>query len=336
MVRLPHALALLIFSSTVFGCEEDEAPSIDSADFAAEEREARCAYLVRCGFATDRDACLAAYDVDRNVVQAIGSVEFDKVEYDPEAAFTYIELLNETNCDATIANVRLLEEARAEAFEGLVEGGGECFADEECAGTRSICDQTNCGNQVCCVGSCTAVETLSVGSSCPLVATADRLTAFCEDTAYCAPPPDDGSGEPPLSGTCQPRVDNGSSCDRNEACLDGQRCAMGECFILSTAGQPCNPTLQTGSCIEINQVCDMASSTCVDAPGDGQPCVFGGCQPFAQCVEDVCRRRPGLGESCENTPPCQGDLECRENVCVESNIILVCVDGDPPPPPEQE
>ena len=328
------SLALLV---TVAGCGEEDDPGVEAIDYAQQERDAICDYRVRCGFSTDRDACLGSVERSRATIQAIGGIDSERVDYDRKAALAYVELLEEAGCEATIANGRALEAARAEVLQGSVAAGDSCFADTECAGERALCDQTGCGGQICCEGTCAEIQTLSLGSACPLFPIdADRLTAFCEDTAYCAPPPDDGSGEPPAMGTCQPRADNGEPCDRNEACLDGQRCAMDQCFVLSTAGQPCNPTLTTGSCVEANQVCDMASSTCVDAPGDGQPCVFGQCMPYASCVEDVCVRRPVQGESCEGTPPCQGDLQCRDNICALETVVFVCLEGEPPPPPEGE
>ncbi len=324
----------LAFLITLAGCEESGDEGVDSIDYAQEERQAICDYRVRCGFSPDRDTCLASVERDRDTIQALGGVDTERVRYDSKAAQAYLDLLGEIGCEATIANGRALEEAAAEVLVGTVPNGESCFADQECEGARAICDQTGCGGQICCEGSCTNVETLSLGAACPLFPVdTDRLTAFCEDTAYCAPPPDDGSGEPQAMGTCQPRADNGESCDRNEACLDGQRCAMGQCFVLSASGQQCNSTLDTGSCVDINQVCDMGSGTCADAPGDGQPCVFGRCQPYAQCVEDVCVRRPGLGEACEGTPPCQGDLECRDGVCQLETVVFVCIEGEPPPPP---
>jgi len=319
------------------GCQEEDDPGIDAVDYAQAEREAMCDYRVRCGLSTDRDACMASVERDRSIVQAVGGIEAGRVDYDAQAAVDYIALLEELGCEGTIANAREAQEAAAAVLVGQVPAGESCFADTECAGDNSICDQTGCGGQTCCEGTCTEVQTLPLGSACPLFAVdTDRVTAFCEDTAYCAPPPDDGSGEPAQMGTCQPRADNGEPCDRNEACLDGQRCAMGQCFLLSNSGQQCNPTLDTGSCIDFNQVCDMGSSTCVDAPGEGQPCVFGQCMPYAQCVEDVCVRRPGQGESCEGTPPCQGDLQCRDGICDLEPVVFVCLEGEPPPPPEGE
>lgn len=317
------------------GCEEDDDPGIDATDYAQREREALCDYRVRCGFSFDRDSCLGSVERDRATVQAIGGIDAERVEYDPQAALAYVELLETVGCESTLAVGRKVQDAEAAVIDGQVPAGDPCFADSECAGVGSICDQTGCGGQICCVGTCTEVETLPLGSACPLFAVdRDRLTAFCEDTAYCAPPPDDGNGEPPQMGTCQPRSDSGGSCERNDACLDGQRCAMGMCFKLSDAGQPCNPALDSGSCVNLNQVCDMGSGTCIDAPGDGQPCVFGQCQPFAQCVEDVCVLRPRAGESCEGTPPCQGDLQCRDGICELEPVVFVCVEGEPPPPPE--
>lgn len=319
------------------GCYEDDPPGIDATDYAQQERDAVCDYRVRCGFSVDRDACLASIERDRATVQALGGLDTDRVDYDPQAAIEYIDLLEEIDCEATIANARELEAAAAAVLEGQVEPGESCFADTECSGERAICDQTGCGGgQVCCEGVCTEVQTLSLGAACPLQAVdRDRIIDFCDDTAYCAPPPDDGEGDPPTLGTCQPRADNGEPCDRDAACLDGQRCAMGQCFVLSSADQQCNPMLDSGSCIGLDKVCDMASGTCLDAPGDGQPCVLGRCMPYAQCVEDVCVRRPGAGESCEDTPPCQGDLQCRDGICELESVVFVCIEGEPPPPPEE-
>ena len=323
-------------AAALTGCEEDDEPGIEATEFAQAERDALCDYRVRCGFATDRDACVAAFERDRSTLQAIGGLDLERAEYDPQAALAYVELLETVSCEATLANQREVEAAAAEVLEGLIPAGDSCFADAECAGT-AICDQTGCGGQTCCEGSCVAIETLGLGAACPLFPVdTDRVTAFCEDTAYCAPPPTEDGGEPPTMGTCQPRSDNGGTCDRNEGCLDGQRCNSGACFQLSSAGEPCNPTLTSGSCIDFDQVCDMGSGTCVDAPGDGQPCVFGRCMQYAACVEEMCVRRPGLGESCEGTPPCQGDLECREGICEADPVVFVCLEGEPPPPPEGE
>lgn len=329
------SLALLV---TVSGCEEGDDPGVEAIDYAQQERDAVCDYRVRCGFSTDRDSCLGSVERSRATVQAIGGIESERVAYDPQAALAYIELLGEAGCEATLANTRELEAAKAEVLVGSIAAGDSCFADPECGGENAICDRTGCGGgQICCEGTCADLQTLSLGAACPLFPVdVDRLTAFCEDTAYCAPPPDDGSGEPQPMGTCQPRADNGEPCDRNEGCLDSQRCAMDQCFVLSTAGEACNPTLSSGSCVEANQVCDMASSTCVDAPGDGQPCVFDECMPYATCIEQVCVRRPTLGEPCEGAPQCQGNLECRDNVCELEAIVFVCLEGEPPPPPEGE
>ena len=328
----------LVFVFAIAACEEREETGIDAVDYAQAEREALCDYRVRCGFSFDRDSCLASIERDRGILQALGGIESERAEYDGTAAAAYIELLETLGCEATIANTREAQEAAAAVIQGQVPIGDSCFADLECEGDRSICDRTGCGGgDICCEGTCTEVQTLPLGGACPLFPVdQDRITAFCEDTAYCAPPPDDGSGEAPAMGTCQPRVDAGEPCDRSEACLDGQRCAMGQCFVLAAADEQCNPALDSGSCVDFDKVCDMGSNTCVDAPGDGEPCVFGRCMQFAQCVEDVCVLRPRAGESCENTPPCQGDLQCRDGICQLEPVVFVCIEGAPPPPPEGE
>jgi hypothetical protein len=320
-------------------CDEEEAPEVESADLREQELDARCEYLVRCGYMPDRDTCMSSQGYDQSLVQALGGTSFDRAGYDAEQASKWLDTLRNLGCEGTAENVRAYADARAPVFAGRIEVGGSCFADDECI-DDAVCDRAACpGDQLCCTGECVEQRVLSVGERCPLQADGARLTAACEDIAYCQLPPDDGSGMPPTEGTCQVRADNGLPCDQVDGCLDGQRCDQGgsnECYKLSASGEMCNPGLQRGSCIAVNEVCS-SSSECVLAPEPGQACVFGRCAGWAFCQNDgmteTCVGLLRAGEACDGTVPCLGDLRCQDGTCQLTSTLLVCVEGEPPPPP---
>lgn len=317
-------------------CDQEDAPVVESADLRADELDARCEFLVRCGFMPDRDTCFATQTHDDGLVQALGGISFDRTGYDPELAAVWIDTLRNLGCEATLENARLLAEARAPVFAGRLDEGGSCFADEECS-EGLVCDRSMCPQQqLCCTGQCVEQQVLTVGQRCPLPQDGVRITAVCEELAYCQLPPDDGSGMPPTEGTCVARSDNGLPCDAVDGCLDGQRCDVngsGNCYKLSASGEMCNPSLQQGSCLAYNEACSPASSQCEAAPQPGQPCVLGRCVGWAVCQEDTCVARLRAGEACDGSIPCLGDLRCQDGFCQLSSTLLVCIEGDPPPPP---
>lgn len=318
-------------------CDQTDDPLVAKSDIRDDELDARCEYLVRCHFMPDRDTCMASETYDPGLVQAVGTSSFGRVGYDSEKAAAWLATLDELSCDATTENARTIADARAAVFSGRIDPGGECFADEECAGD-TLCDRSLCGGgQLCCTGTCVEWEVRSVGETCPLPQQGMRISARCEDAAYCQRPPDDGSGEPPAEGQCVARSDNGLPCDQVDGCLDGQRCNVsgsGNCYKLSESGEMCNPDLQQGSCVAINEVCSPSSFTCVAAPAPGAPCVLGECAPWAVCMDGTtCIARPRAGEACDGSIPCLGDLNCNDGTCQLSTTLVVCVEGDPPPPP---
>jgi len=331
------ALALLLLPA----CDEEEKPVVESADLRKQELEARCEYLVRCGYMPDDDTCRASQSYDQSLVQALGGTSFNRAGYDEEQAAAWLDTLRNLGCQATTENVRLYAEARAPVFAGRIELGGACFADDECM-DDGVCDRAACSfDQLCCTGECVEQKVLTVGERCPLPQDGVRLTAACDETAYCQLPPDDGSGMPPTEGTCQIRSDNGLPCDQVDGCFDGQRCDQGgtnNCYKLSESGEQCNPSLQRGSCIGVNDVCSPSSSECVIAPGPGEACVLGQCAGWARCQDDgmgnqTCIGLLTAGEACDGSIPCLGDLNCRDGSCQLSTTVLVCVEGDPPAPP---
>lgn len=332
---------LVLGLSLAAACDTEDVPVVASADLREQELDARCEYLVRCGFMPDEDTCRASQAHDQSVVQALGGSSFGRAGYDEEAAAKWLDALRNLGCEATAENARIYAEARAPVFAGRVELGGSCFADDECV-DGAVCDRAACpGDQLCCTGECVEQRVLGVGERCPLPQPGVRITAVCADTSYCQLPPDDGSGMPPTEGTCQVRSDNGLPCDQVDGCLDGQRCdqgGSGNCYKLAATGESCNPSLQRGSCIGVNDVCSPESSQCVLAPGPGEPCVLGRCAGWATCQNDgmgteTCVALPRAGEACDGSLPCLGDLTCRDGTCQLRSTLLVCIEGDPPPPP---
>lgn len=318
-------------------CEE-QGDDLGASNLRRQELLARCDFLVRCGFAPDHDSCRAAAGPDWGLVQALGVSNLGRVEYDAEAAQIYIDTLSERSCEATEESAREIANLREDMLVGKVDVGEGCFASEECVGD-AVCDLWACpGDQVCCTGRCVARRILGVGSECPLADTPELYYSQCAEESFCRPPPDDGSGEPPVAGVCAPRVDNGQPCIVNGECLDGQRCDIGgtnACYKLSAAGEPCNPLLTQGACIDFDRVCDPASSTCIPKPGPGAPCLSDQCIGFAVCLDGNCVARPRWGEPCDGSVPCLGDLFCNaDGWCEGTTVVFACLSGDDPPPPE--
>jgi hypothetical protein len=325
-------LSTSLVGSLIGACQE-EAKTVASEDFIEQERVARCTFFVRCGVSPNRETCLASEEPDRVLVQALGRVPFGAVSYDGEAAAEFIDALQERSCDSTIAARRESEDLRRAVFEGEAAVEGACFIDDDCEG-EAVCDRTMCPDgQGCCTGVCVQTEIVPVGSPCPLTDPAARLRTRCDDDAQCAAmmdAPDESD-----TGICTARVDQGQPCNGDQECLDGQRCSPEgrTCFILSGETDPCNPALGPAACLDFDKTCS-ADGFCGPLPGDGQPCVEGRCQAFADCVEETCIARSAAGENCMERP-CLGDLRCVDGVCELETVQLVCIAGDPPPPPAE-
>ncbi|MBL4685336.1 MAG: hypothetical protein JKY37_12150 [Nannocystaceae bacterium] len=342
------APALVATLVTAVGCDGgDEQPKVESRDLAKDELDARCEYLARCGFMPDEATCKDVERPDQALVQALGGSVFGRVDFNPAAAAAWIETLRELSCIATNEVAQELASARIEVFGGTIKTGGSCFADDECV-EGNVCDRTACsGQQLCCTGSCVEFEILAERAACPLPQDGARLTGRCDDITWCQPPPVEEGNEdqpPETQGTCVLKVENGLPCEASQACADGQRCDTqdsGTCFKLSPHDAACNPMLAANPCLEINDACDPGSSTCQIAPGPGEPCPQGRCAGWASCRgddtenPDTCIPFARRGESCESIP-CLGDLVCRDGLCADVTTSHICVEGDPPPPPEMD
>ncbi|MEM6993687.1 MAG: hypothetical protein AAF721_24450 [Myxococcota bacterium] len=340
----PALLVTLAFGPACDTIGGEEEPKVESRDLAKDELDARCDYLVRCGFMPNEETCKDVERQDQALVQALGGSVFGRVDFNPEAAAAWIETLRELSCVATNEVAQELADARVEVFKGTIDEGGSCFADDECV-EGNVCDRTACtGQQLCCTGTCVEFQILAERATCPLPQDGVRLLARCDDITWCQPPPveEGNEGPPPTEGTCTLKVENGLPCDSSEACADGQRCDTqdtGTCFKLSPHDAACNASLANNPCLEVNDACDPGSSTCQIAPGPGEACPQGQCAGWATCRGDdmgnpaTCLAFPQRGEACDQLP-CLGDLVCRDGVCQDLTTSVVCVAGDPPPPPE--
>jgi hypothetical protein len=95
----------------------------------------------------------------------------------------------------------------------------------------------------------------------------------CQDGYYCG-----------ASDTCEASLSDGATCMSDNSCASGNCNATNVCSVPPGKGQSCDDL----RCAD-PLVCDIDSSTCVDRPAVGQPCVFGACVDGARCDEtDVC------------------------------------------------
>ncbi len=333
-----HSRRLAVALALSSGCLAPEQTAL--GEFLALEHEAQCAFRVRCGISKSERACDDEVQTAQHTLQSVGSAAFGRATYDSEAAHRYLNNLKERPCDRTDATSDALTHDYDDVFAGELDLGESCLADEEC-GVDAACDRHECPDWIpCCLGTCVAVKIVEVGASCTTPAGSYPMVARCPEGATCAPPEDNNNGgnqdEPPSPGTCVLRVDNGAPCNRDNDCLDGQRCdtaSSGTCYKLAASGEPCNPNLQTGACLNFDEVCDQKSKTCVRRPGDGDACPQRFCLEFATCNEEnaQCERLPGRDDACDGV--CAGSLRCQDGTCQPTLPRAACVEGVPPPTP---
>ncbi len=245
-----------------------------------------------------------------------------------------------------------------EAFEGLVEPGGACVMEIDCAG------EAYCAFGAACPGICTA--RVGGGESC-------TSNEGCVSGLICG------------GGTCVMPAGNGEACGGSSAieCEAGLLCTgetdteAGACkpfdeVFTEAVGAPCNlvdgldPLCQEGlSCVvedfdfatmEVTQTCAAPSSnggacnlgfpevcptgeycnanpmagvfdgTCIDLPAAGETCraVSDGlgqpCAPAHACVSGTCRALQANGASCSDDGECYSG-SCDGGLCAAPSCI---------------
>jgi hypothetical protein len=333
-IRAPFFAGLVLVASTSVlapACSSDEttptAPGPIAVDaLRAELQTASCEFFVRCGYMPDQALCLDVSSPSRETLQLLADVVFGKVTYDAAAARACVDALRGQSCDALASVAKGIEQACANVFRGTVAEGGACLFDDECSGD-SACDVSMCmGGGACCVGVCTAKPALvPIGGDC--------MTEPCISTAYCDVENDEMGMV--VSATCKAQVKNGEACTDTNGCEDGLRCDTGgsdACYVLSKEGQTCNPNLQTGGCLRVDNWCS-ADGKCVKLPTVGEPCTDKNeCLKHAYCDAGTCKSRPIEGQDCVmDGPQCLGSLQCEMDdmlmkaVCKRSSLKEVCV-----------
>jgi hypothetical protein len=331
--------ALLLTAVSAVGAPacsgEDPAPAapgpIAIETFRDELEKAHCEFAVRCGSMPDQETCRAVEGEDQALLQLLADVVFNKVSFDGAAARTCVDAIRAQGCETLGSVYKKVEVACAGVFKGSVVEGGACLVDEECADGAN-CDVTMCmGDGVCCMGVCAKrPDLVAIGGDCAM--------APCVENAYCEIM-DDGMGN--ITGTCKERVSNGEPCNSADACEEGLRCDVGgsgNCYVLSKEGQPCNPNLQNGACLRVDNWCSTTDKTCSKLPVPGEPCTDKmNCMGHAYCDGVTCQVKALEGQDCKTDgsgAPCLGDLECQmddmlmKSVCRSAKPAQVCVAED--------
>jgi hypothetical protein len=251
------------------------------------------------------DQCRADVAIlcEREIATREWSAENGRSQLDPGVLETCLNaLLAPDGACVTIATVAPWAAAcAASAWTGLVQAGGACVQDFECAGDRS----TFAPDQTC-------APAATAGESC--------VGALCVPGHYC-----DGD-------ICRPLVGPGDSCLSDVQCDAGLYCdtRVDECATRAQIGQPCTwysgcvegATCTIGRCDDgfdcfadedCSGACDDDGSACVDATdcGTGTCSVSG-----ATCFDDSDCSMIGV-EVCEFPAQClpttcKGSRRCIE------------------------
>jgi hypothetical protein len=277
-------LASLCFigsSVALSGCGQ-----IDYEELPAEQVDALCDFMLRCGLATDAALCAAAWggiissDPDLDAAVANGSVE-----YDAKAAKECLDSAREAECGGFFFEDGP-SDACDEVFIGTIEDGDACWIDEQCV--SGACQIADCMN-ACCQGVCVAPPPdAGIGEDCS--------AQDCVSGAYC-----DYTAE---ASTCKALKGVGEGCGGNYECSGSLRCFNTGCQEPPSEGAPC----VEGRCGDALG-CDLASNTCQKLRGEGQACApeasicaFGlGCS----AATEQCERPGGVGSACSFEAGCR-------------------------------
>jgi len=198
----------------------------------------------------------------------------------------------------------------AGVLTGTVALGGACFFGDECAGSAAcgVTDPSCIPGFSCCAGTCRAPTTtiLPLGGDCSSPQT------MCGSGLQC----DYGSFVP----VCVSLPDTvGARCSSvSGGCASPLYCTtpsggVASCAMPVTTGGRCDPgpSASAGSCENLRDSCDLASSTCVP-PSVWEACGSEICSRYAYCdpTTNTCVALPGPGQGCTAGSACLGLLQC--------------------------
>ena len=177
------------------------------------------------------------------------------------------------------------EQCRNAAFaEGTVEEGGDCYAEQECAGeARCVFDDNDAEDEV----------TISFKGKCVVPALGDRCAGAydCPEGAFC------GYDENEGADICQALAGLGEECGFGRACVQGNYCdydaSPSTCAEKKAEGSVCNDYIE---CLSYRCEYDEVSgdSLCVAQLAAGEQCIYDeDCESFNCNEDDVCAASEG-------------------------------------------
>ncbi len=342
------------------GCGDDDGgDTLPLAQVESSYMQAFCELAIDCElvpmfalFDGDVQACVqyieSSPDADFEMNAIVDSVNAGNTDYDPALGAQCIDTIRSSSCEAIVGSSE--PQACIDAFQGVQDAGASCTLDEECAGgwcdMRDACPGV-CADAVAEDGSCASGEQCEAGTECiGDVCTLDpgpaQQSESCEDRACAYGLWCDWSGD----STCQARVAEGQSCERDEMCDHGLYCNnLGECAvpeIVTSAGEPCGGYDEGPFCSMadgLGCVMDFMTeswTTCEPLRQEGEDCIeydeansvalYYTCDPFAhlycdtnfEAMTGTCLAKKGQGETCESGEEClSGD--CDNNQCTDPN-----------------
>ncbi len=310
MKRAPGASLVVTLLVALSGCGDSD---LSLEEFFDEGEAISCNFQVDCGFLPDAATCRALANTDDDLAEARNAVDGGRVSFDGAAARECLDAVREQlTCNVGEFGGFGTPESCDRVTTGLVELGGDCFDETECAGDAECIGEDT--GQSCSPGTCVQAdpEPARVGEG------GDCSAAECQDGLFCL--------REGLDATCTARAGEGEECQGLGSCVDGFACdapflGVGSCIDPAARGEQCNQELGLVACELLTDVCDPVSGVCVRRPEPGETCNPDSdlCIEYAFCNSDgVCEQNPGEGDFCSTdfgSPDCLGDLDCVQGQC---------------------
>lgn len=355
---VPVWVSALALTAAACGSDDDGGgggENVPLSEVPARYAASLCQALEAC-FGTDLNLLLGAEDcvkrfgdqLDDGIAETQKAIDDGKLRYDGTKVGACLTAIESAACNAI--EIAAEDECQA-ALDGLVEIGGDCDSDMECAGSAY------CSASGSCPGTCT--ERGQVGASCDGDGECAPGLACATTDGRCYQPAAAGDLCGPTAvescdlglvcvganqdtnqpGNCRTYSELlvaklGDSCDLIEGpyCEPHLSCVI-ESFSASGAVMTCQERVQSGAACKpagpdmcgqaeyCQVVAGTLDGTCTKLPGDGEPC---GAEPFNQtpslcaaytrCDGGTCRALAGLGQSCGADEVCHSE-NCSGGVC---------------------
>ena len=295
------------------GCGDNNSGGITFAEYAAENADAACSYLTRCGLYTNVSDC-KKYLSGTISPELEAFINSNKATFHGEIAAECLARLNNLSCAPADESYRTGGQGCVDIVTGNTAPGRACTTSLQCESGRCIREGTisNCEPGVCgplnppgaageacvndgvleckdglfCDASGVCVGLLSAGATC----------FFSSDCGYgltCFSP----------TNKCTATVTTGASCAAADCDKVGDQCdaITMTCKPLGRTGEACSPTL---ACIS-PLTCNQTTNTCLPRATLGQPCTDD-CElgSFCNYDSDFCESLKPDGATCKSSSAC--------------------------------